>query len=606
MIVTMKKVFLVTMAEHREDTLKKLKKLGVLHVTTEKKTSDSLQTLEEQRGRVERCLAFLPADSGKEAAVERLGLEEVFQLVQEVNDLTEEVRRQEDELDHLKKEAEHMAVWGDFSPADLRYLREKGIDLRLFSLPPEKVTLLQDYPAFPLSRTKTRHYLAAILPEEALSDNLQDLGLPQYNYLELLDQVENKRKDIESLRDKLKGYGKYLPALHHALEELNDRREFETVRENFSKDEKLEYLSGFLPEDSIDILKKGAEKYGWALLITEPEEGDPVPTLVRNNRFVRMIEPIFKLLGTTPGYHEYDISLWFLLFFSFFFAVIIGDAGYGAIFLILSVFIRIKMRKPSDMVRLLMTLSVTTIAWGAITGTWFGSETLSQVFPLNLLIIDAISSFNPTSGETIRLICFIVGTAHIVLAHFQNFLKKLPALKAFGDLSWLVMVLGLYYVVLNLVLDATKYPIPSYALIMIGSGLLGVFLFDKQEKGTSFFKGVLRGLTDFLPTFLSGISAFSDIISYIRLYAVGLATVAIAGSFNSMAAGLGSGVVAFIAGALIAVFGHSLNLAMGALSVIVHGVRLNMLEYAGHRGIEWTGIKYEPFRENEKLKEKEI
>ena len=258
------------------------------------------------------------------------------------------------------------------------------------------------------------------------------------------------------------------------------------------------------------------------------------------------------------------------------------------------------------MIRLLTLLSITTIAWGSITGTWFGSAKIASMFPFNMLIIDSISSLNPSSGGTIRLICFIVGTIHIALAHLQNFIRKLPHVSAFGDLSWLSMVLGLYYVVLNLVLDATKYKIPDYALYMIGGGLIGVFLFDKQEKGISFLKGVLRGVSDFLPTFLNSISAFSDIISYIRLYAVGLASIAIANSFNDMAAGLGSGVVAAVAGTLILVFGHSLNIVMGALSVIVHGVRLNMLEYAGHRGIEWTGIKYEPFRENSKLKEKEI
>ena len=96
--------------------------------------------------------------------------------------------------------------------------------------------------------------------------------------------------------------------------------------------------------------------------------------------------------------------------------------------------------------------------------------------------------------------------------------------------------------------------------------------------------------------FLDSISAFSDIISYIRLFAVGLATVEIAKSFNSMAAGLGDGAAGIIGGILILIFGHTLNLAMGGLSVIVHGVRLNMLEFSGHLGIEWTGIPYKPFK----------
>ena len=99
-----------------------------------------------------------------------------------------------------------------------------------------------------------------------------------------------------------------------------------------------------------------------------------------------------------------------------------------------------------------------------------------------------------------------------------------------------------------------------------------------------------------MPTFLDSISAFSDVISYIRLFAVGLATVAVASSFNSMAAGLGTGVVGIIGSILILGFGHALNLAMAALSVVVHGVRLNVLEFSGHLGMEWTGEKYTPFK----------
>ena len=135
---------------------------------------------------------------------------------------------------------------------------------------------------------------------------------------------------------------------------------------------------------------------------------------------------------------------------------------------------------------------------------------------------------------------------------------------------------------------------PQYSLYMLIAGIAMVILFSKQEG--QFFKGILKGVGGFLTTFLDSIGAFSDIISYIRLFAVGLATVEIAKSFNEMAAGSGSGITGIIGGAIILIFGHTLNLAMGALSVIVHGVRLNMLEFSGHLGMEWTGRPYTPLR----------
>jgi V/A-type H+-transporting ATPase subunit I len=155
------------------------------------------------------------------------------------------------------------------------------------------------------------------------------------------------------------------------------------------------------------------------------------------------------------------------------------------------------------------------------------------------------------------------------------------------------MLVGLYFVVLFLILGS-EFVIPQFALYMIGGGLGAFFIFANQNGG-NFFKNVLKSFADFLTTFLNAISSFSDIISYIRLFAVGLAGASIAQSFNNMAMGLPSGPAKIIGGAVILLIGHGLNLAMNALSVIVHGVRLNLLEYAGHLGMEWSGHKYEPF-----------
>ena len=164
------------------------------------------------------------------------------------------------------------------------------------------------------------------------------------------------------------------------------------------------------------------------------------------------------------------------------------------------------------------------------------------------------------------------------------------------------MVLGLYYLVLDMVLGTVAIsivPRPDWWLSMIGGGLAVVMVFGKQERGQNFFVGAFKGVANVITTALDGISAFSDIISYIRLFAVGLASLAIAESFNSMAGGVADslgGVGGVVAAVVILFLGHTLNLAMGALSVVVHGVRLNMLEFSGHLGMEWTGVEYAPFK----------
>ena len=187
---------------------------------------------------------------------------------------------------------------------------------------------------------------------------------------------------------------------------------------------------------------------------------------------------------------------------------------------------------------------------------------------------------------------------HISIAHIWSFIrqsKDKPFIRSLAQLGWLTMVLGLYYLVLNMVLSSEKYPVPIHATWMIACGLLFIIIFSRQEG--RFFHGVAMGFANLLTTFLSSISAFADIISYIRLFAVGLAGIEISKSFNGIAASLGTTIPGIITGGIILLLGHSLNLAMGSLSVVVHGIRLNMLEFSGHLGMEWSGKPYKPFKE---------
>ena len=129
-------------------------------------------------------------------------------------------------------------------------------------------------------------------------------------------------------------------------------------------------------------------------------------------------------------------------------------------------------------------------------------------------------------------------------------------------------------------------------------GLIGfvlVCVFSAQGPGIRFSEGLKHGLGGFFTTFLDTISSFSNLMSYIRLFAVGMASLAIAQSFNSMGEGMFGGVLTIV-GILIIILGHVLNLVMGLLSVVVHGVRLNLLEFSGALGMEWAGYNYEPFR----------
>ena len=249
-------------------------------------------------------------------------------------------------------------------------------------------------------------------------------------------------------------------------------------------------------------------------------------------------------------------------------------------------------------------LSGSTIVWGFLTSTWFAIPFDSLPIILRRLSLPALNGGNPDSGTNTKILCFIIGAVQLAIAHIKNIKRDFPNLKFLAQIGSLIMVIGMFDAVLNLVIDSSRFPLYSWALALIGVGFALVFVFGNWDG--NLLRSMMEGLKGIIPTFLGTVSVFADIVSYIRLWAVGLAGLAISQTVNGMAVNMfgpaAGHLVAFIIGGmmgLILIFvGHSINLLMSVLSVIVHGIRLNMLEFSSHLGMEWSGYKYEPLSES--------
>ena len=197
--------------------------------------------------------------------------------------------------------------------------------------------------------------------------------------------------------------------------------------------------------------------------------------------------------------------------------------------------------------------------------------------------------------DNMMTLCFSIGTIHLSLACVICIIDKIKQkdLSFIADFGWMLNTNLLYLLVLYLVVDT---PVP-FTLIVVGiaTGFILVCLFSEMAPGKPFGQGMKASLGGFFTNFIDTISCFSNVMSYIRLFAVGLASLAIAQSFNGMAEGLLSG-FALPFGILVLIIGHAVNLVMGFLSIVVHGVRLNSMEFSGQVGVEWSGYKYEPFK----------
>jgi len=305
-----------------------------------------------------------------------------------------------------------------------------------------------------------------------------------------------------------------------------------------------------------------------------------VPTLVRSPGWVKPIQVVFDAIGILPGYREIDISACFLLFLSLFFAMLVGDAGYGLLFLGLTWWARRKAPKaPASPFALLYIMGSATVVWGLITGTFFGlGQTPAWLAPFKI-------GWLGQEANVMRL-CFLIGAVHLTVAHLWNAARSPKSLSALAQLGWVGTTWTMFFTARMMVLGET-FP-PFMMPVFWGSvALIVLFMTPVGQLKSEWFNHVM------LP--LSLVSNFVDVVSYLRLFAVGVAGFAVANSFNEMALGgvqgLGSGLVA----AFILFFGHALNILLSAMGVLVHGVRLNTLEFSSHLGVQWSGMAYRPF-----------
>jgi V/A-type H+-transporting ATPase subunit I len=624
MIVPMKRVSLVVRDAEREAALVELRRLGVVHLEKTPAASEALTRLLERKARAQNAAGFLRNYPLPAGAAPSVGAKDVEALIEEVLSLNERRKSEFDAMVAEQKEAARIEPWGDFDPADFGVLSGAGVELKPYELSRKTYERLGSaVAALRLSETKSTVRCLVVGAPYGGADAAALVGetpfaLPERSLSALRASMRERESRLADIEERFVRLAPEAAAIERELERVDSALEFEAARagmdstDDTPEGQGLAWLSGFVPGEDGGRVKRAAADHGWALIIDDPSDTDAPPTKVKNSAMVRIVQPVFDFLGTVPNYREYDISAWFLLFFSFFFAMIFGDGGYGTILLIAGLALAFKAKaagKPvPDFTRLLLLLAGFSIFWGAVTMSWFGisSEALPGFF--GMIDIYWISNANPDSGDNVKVLCFAMGTVQLVIAHLKNIKRDIGSLKFLAQIGQLAMVVGMMSLVLNLVISAERYPLPQYAMYLIAVGFGLNFCFASYESGHGFFVGLLKGivgsLTNIVSVFLGVVNVFADIVSYIRLWAVGLAGVAISQTVNNMVGPLMGKLSLFAVGVLILVFGHGLNIMMSVLSVIVHGVRLNMLEFSGHLGMEWSGYAYEPFRE--RLENKDI
>ena len=585
MITPMKKLTLLCLARDQHKTLTELRDLGVVHlVHVEEPDGADLDAARHKLSRAEKALDTIRRAAKEAAPGQTLGVPAAgspVDLVATIEQMTDHRATLVEEQHGLLQEKARIEPFGDFDPSQLNDLHHHGLTLRLCrSAEKDPIDLPAGATSFLINQDGETAY-SLVVSQSPIRSSGHDIAPTTQSLSATLSRIDAISLELTTIDSTFAGHGSAPAALVTHVATLSEEVAFLEARSGMGSAERIAYLQGYCPAERAASIESAAGEHGWGTLIEETSADEMVPTLLKSPKWVQPIKAVFDVIKILPGYREQDISMVFLIFFSIFFAMLIGDAGYGLLFLAGTWFARFRMKKaPSYPFTMLTVLSIGTVIWGTLTGNYFGMPT--QHAPFSGLQIDWL-----TDQKHIMALCFLIGAVHMTIAHVWRMLTLIGSKKALEQVGWICVVWSMFFIARQLVAEVEA---PGFTMIMLGVGiaLIALFMATLKELKTEWINLAM------LP--LSIVSALVDVISYIRLFAVGMASLAVAQSFNEMALGIGfSNVFAGFCAALILFFGHLLNIILCGLAVLVHGVRLNTLEFSMHMNMEWSGVPYTPF-----------
>lgn len=590
MIVPMKRLTLLCLAAEREVTVDAVSELGVVHVVpSQPPEGERLEAARAALARGERALSLLRlavkhAPQQADAEVHLTADEAVARAT----DLDAVRKERQERAEACERELSEYAPFGEFEPAAVSRLAAAGLRVELGRAAAE--SRLSAPPGLLVRELgRDEHGVAfCVIGREPFELDTLELGapvsvtpLPERSLTDTRQLLANARGEAAEAEAELAGLTPLTQEVAAHVRELKDAARFATVRDGMGEGSTVAFLQGYVPADSADDLRESAARHGWGVVFDDPEAHEPVPTLLRYRRWVKPVLTLFDFLRIYPGYREDDVGLMFLLFFSLFFGMLVGDCVYGLLLVAVALAVRARFpRVPRHMVVMLIIVGAVTAGWGVLTGSYLGIKPLPGF--LKALQIGWLKNRNNLIELT-----FLIGAIHLTLAHLWNIVEVRPRTKIIAQVGWIVVLWSMFLLARTMVLG---HPMPAFLpySLLAGVACVALFMATRQEFKRTWINHALLPLTI--------IGNFVDVLSYVRLYAVGYASVAVIQSFNGMASSIGwhNPLTAVIA-LLLLLFAHSLNLMLCALAVLVHAVRLNTLEFSTHKGISWQGFAFEPF-----------
>ena len=614
MITKMTKYSFVLLTGEKEGFLEQLQELGVVDISRSVKPIDSDSSVMFHKAeRAKKVLEFLEGiNYTKDADAEAIAKTTV-NIEGDPVDFIEECRAKLTELHaalaHAEKQLQATLPWGEYDKKALDGLKDLGYAIRYYAVDAKKFdeSWGELYPLQVVENNGKKVWFVTVAPKgEAYSFPVQEVAAPEITSAEAASDIARIKTEITGCKAGLLNAKDYIPAIKEAcnsdLVEL-DRYLAKEAGEGAAED-MITVFTGFAPVENDAELVEAFDKMGVLYIKEDAAQEDNPPIKLRNNWFTRQFECFTEMYGM-PVYSEFDPTPILAPFYLLFFAMCLGDAGYGIVLLLFGLMLNkgwLKVGMFDGLGNIIALLGAGTMVVGTVLGTFFGigmhDASWVPEWMKNLMIVGDVDVPGVGVLNIQMLLAMGIGIFHICVAMT---VKAICYTKRFGwkeniaTWGWLILIVG---GVLTGLLALGKLLSPEaikWALIIIGAvSALAIYIFNTPGRNPLINVGA--GLWD---TYNMATGILGDVLSYLRLFALGLAGGMLGQAFNNLALSVkGDAVMTWVPFVLILIVGHVINILLSSLGAFVHPMRLTFMEYFKNAGYEGKGSSYNPLTTN--------
>ena len=581
-IVPLSKLTLVGHQAEKERVLDDLQEFGCLEIVS---LAHDVAPLADPSKRSREALSYLERCPEKQRRVTNPAHFDAVRVKGEILELRDRTHELELERDALMHRIEALLPWGDFEFPPEEDLG--GQRIWFYVVPQNR---LRDLEASDLTWEEVRRdgrnayvvVISELEPEGVPAPRVRTGSVSRHRLERRLEDVELELEDASLERIRLTRWSRLLSLSLAALEDRAARR---LAADQCYDSGPVFALRAWAPTETLEALGSYAAKNGMAMEASDPGPDDEPPTLLRNAERTEGGEDLVNFYKT-PGYSSWDPSSVVLYSFAIFFAMIISDGGYGLVLALVAAHFWKRLSSSAAGRRwrwVMATLVVTTVVYGVLVGSFFGVAPGPDTFLSRLAVLDI------TDASSMMALSITIGAIHVMVGNLMNARRYGWSPLALPSLGWAVFVLAGYTLFVAGQAGADWLKTPAVAVAIAGLVLVFAFSGYGARPLTRLGRGLV-GLTRIT-------AAFGDVLSYLRLFALGLASASLAIAFNGMAADAREAIpgVGLLVALLILVVGHSLNLLLAVASGFIHGLRLNVIEFLNW-GLPEEGPLFRPFK----------